>query len=73
MKEEANKSVKFRLMLEEIAKAEKIEISDEEAKKEATKLAEQYQIKEEEFLNMFGGLEMVKYDGKMLKAIEILK
>lgn len=73
MKEEANKRVKFRLMLEEIAKAEKIEISDEEAKKEATKLAEQYQIKEEEFLNMFGGLEMVKYDGKMRKAIEILK
>lgn len=73
MKEEANKRVKFRLMLEEIAKAEKIEISDEEAKKEAAKLAEQYQIKEEEFLNMFGGLEMVKYDGKMRKAIEILK
>lgn len=73
MKEEATKRVKFRLMLEEIAKAEKIEISDEEAKKEAAKLAEQYQIKEEEFLNMFGGLEMVKYDGKMRKAIEILK
>ena len=73
MKEEATKRVKFRLMLEEIAKAEKIEISDEEAKKEAAKLAEQYQIKEEEFLSMFGGLEMVKYDGKMRKAIEILK
>jgi len=73
MKEEANKRVKFRLMLEEIAKAEKIEISDEEAEKEAEAMAEKYQISKEEFLNMFGGLDMIKYDKKMRGAIEVIK
>jgi len=73
MKEEANKRVKFRLMLEEIAKEEKIEISDEEAEKEAEEMAEKYQMSKEEFLNMFGGLDMIKYDKKMRGAIEIIK
>ena len=73
MKEEANKRVLYRLMLEEIVKAEKIEIADKEAKEEAKKLAEKYNMKEEEFLMSFGGLDLVKYDLKMRKAMEILK
>ncbi len=73
MREEAHNRVLYRLMLEEIAKAEKIEISDEEADEEASKLAERYQMKKEEFLNAFGGLDMIKYDLQMRKAIETLK
>lgn len=73
MHEEATKRVTFRLMLEEIANVEKIEISDKEAEKEAKTLAQKYNMEEEEFLNAFGGLEMIKYDGKMRKAMEILK
>lgn len=73
MREEAVKRITYRLMLEEIAKKEKIEISDDEAKKEAKVLAEKYQMKEEEFLKTFGGLDIVKYDLKMRKAMEILK
>lgn len=73
MRPEAARRVKYRLMLEEIAKQEKIEISDEEANKEAERLAENYQIKKEEFLQMFGGLDLVKYDLKMRKAIDVLK
>jgi trigger factor len=73
MKEEATKRVKYRLMLEEIAKKEKIEVSDKEADEEADKLAEKYQMSKEEFLNMFGGLEMIKYDKKMRQAIELVK
>lgn len=73
MKEEAEKRIKFRLMLEEIAKQEKIEIADEKAKEEATSLAQRYQMTEEEFLKAFGGYDMVKYDLKMREAIEILK
>ena len=73
MHEEAEKRVTFRLMLEEIAKVEKLEISDKEAEKEAKNLAEKYNMTEEEFLKAFGGLEMVKYDGKMRKAMEVLK
>lgn len=73
MHEEAEKRVLYRLMLEEIAKNEKIEIDDKKANEEADKLAEKYQMKKEEFLKLFGGLEMVKYDLKMRGAMEALK
>ena len=73
MKDEAKKTVIYRLMLEEIAKAEKIEITIDEAKEEAKRLASHYQMKEDEFLNAFGGLDIVKYDLQMRKAIEVLK
>lgn len=70
---EAEKNVKYRLMLEEIAKCENIEISDEEAAKESESLAIKYNMDKDEFLKLFGGLEMVKYDLSMRKAIEVLK
>jgi len=73
MKEEATKRITYRLMLEEIAKVEKIEVSDADAKKESKDMASKYNMKEEEFLNAFGGLDMMKYDMKMRKAIEVLK
>lgn len=73
MKEEANKRVVYRLMLEEIANKEKIEITDDEAKKEAKVLAEKYGVSEEEFLMNFGGLDIVKYDLRMRRAMDILK
>ena len=73
MRPEAVKRITYRLMLEEIAKEEKIEIDDKAAKEEAKKLAEKYQMKEDEFLSAFGGLDIVKYDMRMRKAMEILK
>ena len=73
MTEEATKRITYRLMLEEIAKKEKIEISDKDADKEAEKMAERYQVKKDEFLKMFGGLDMIKYDMKMRKAMEIIR
>lgn len=73
VKEEAITRIKQRLLLEEVAKEEKIEITDEEADKDATTLASRYQMEKDEFLKEFGGLEMVKYDSKMRKAIEFLK
>ncbi len=73
MKDEAVKRITYRLMLEEIAKTEKIEVTDKDAKEEAKKMAEKYNMKEKEFLDAFGGLEMMKYDIKMRKAMDILK
>lgn len=73
MREEAIRRITYRLMLEEIAKAENIEVSDEEASKEADNLAEKYQMEKDEFLKMFGGLEIVKYDLKMRRAMDVLK
>ena len=73
MKDEAKNRVTYRLMLEEIAKAEKIEVSNEQAEIEAVNLATKYQMDKDEFLKNFGGLEMVKYDLKMRQALEVLK
>lgn len=73
MHPEAEKRVKLRLMLEEIAKKENIEVTDEEAKEESKKLADKYKMEEQEFLNAFGGIEMIKYDLQMRRAIEVLK
>ena len=73
MKEEATKRVTFRLMLEEIIVEEKIVISDEEADKEAVELSKKYQMEKDEFLKQFGGIEMIKYDLEMRKAIDVLK
>ena len=73
MHDEALKRVKYRLMIEAIANAEKIEISDEEADEEARKMAERYNMTKEEFLRVFGGIEMVKYDTRMRRAIDVLK
>ena len=73
MHDDAEKRVASRLLLEEIAKVEKIEFTKKEVEEEATKLADTYQMKKEEFLKAFGGLDMIEYDMKMRKAIEILK
>lgn len=73
MKDEATKRVIYRLMLEAIAKAEKIEITDEKANEEAETLAKRYQMPVDEFLKAFGGIEMIKYDLEMRGAIDVLK
>ena len=73
LEKEAYSHVLYRLMLEEVAKQEKVEITDEEAEKEADNLSSKYQMEKEEFLKMFGGLDMIKYDLEMRKVIELLK
>ncbi|MGM9834496.1 MAG: trigger factor [Bacilli bacterium] len=73
MEPEASKRVHYRYLLEGIAEAEKIEINDKDAEAEAEKMATEYGMPKEEFISQFGGLDVVKYDMKMRKAIEILK
>lgn len=73
LEKEAYSNVLYRLMLEEIMNLEKIEVSLEEAEKEAEELAKKYQIEKEEFLQQFGGIDMVQYDLEMRKTIELLK
>ena len=72
MEPEATKRVRYRYLIEEVANAEKIEISDEDANSEALDMAANYDVSKEEFLTHFGGLEVVKYDMIMRKALEIL-
>ena len=73
MTSEATNRIKHRLLLEAIVEKENIEVSDEDAEKEATDLATKYQMEKDEFLKAFGGIEMIKYDLKMRQALDILK
>ena len=73
MRNDATKRITYRFMLDEIAKLEKIEVTDKEANAEADKLAKQYKVTKEDFLKQFGGLEILKSDLKIQKAIEVIK
>lgn len=73
MKKEAEIRLKYRYLLEAIAKEEKIEVSDEEAHHELHHMCEHYHMTEEELMKEIGSLEVVKYDVKMKKALEVLK
>lgn len=73
MEPEATKRVRYRYLLEAVADAENIEISDKVADAEADKMAKMYGMEKEEFLSNFGGMDIVKYDLRMRQAIEILK
>lgn len=73
LEKEAYSNVLYRLMLEEIMTLEKIEVSEEEANKEAEELAKKYQMEKEEFLKQFGGIDMIQYDLEMRKVVEHLK
>lgn len=73
MKGEAINRIKSRLLLEEIASKEKIEVTEDMVNEELSKLASKYNMKEEEIEKEFGGKPMVEYDIKMRKALEVLK
>ena len=73
LKPEAEKNITYRYMMEEIAKLEKIEVTDEEADAEAERLSIMYNMTKEELIKAFGGREFLLYDTKMRKALEFLK
>ena len=73
LEKEAYSNVLYRLMLEEIMNLEKIEVSKEEAEKEAEELAKKYQMDKSQLLEQFGGIDMIQYDLEMRKTIELLK
>lgn len=73
MEPEAEKRIKYRYLIEEIAKNEKIEFTEKEVEKEAKTMADNYGISKEELINAYGSLEVVKYDMTMHKALEIIK
>lgn len=72
MKDEANKHVLYRIILEKVKELENIEVTLDEADKEAEELAKKYNVEKEEFLNMYGGVEMLKYELEVKKTLEIL-
>ena len=73
MEPEAEKRIKQRFVIEKIAEEEKIDFTKEEVEAKAKEMADNYGIKLEELINAYGSLEVVKYDMKMHRALEILK
>lgn len=74
MRPQAEKSIKTRLVLEAIVKAENIEVSDERVEEELTKMAEAYQMEVEKLKELMGENEkkQIKEDLAVQEAITLL-
>ena len=72
MKEDAEKRVKSNLTLEAIAKAEDLQVSDEEVEEELSKMAEAYNMPVENIKQAIGSTDGMKEDLKIRKAIDFL-
>ena len=72
MKPEAEKHVLYRIILEKVKELEKINVTDKEADKEADELSKRYNVEKEEFLSMYGGIEMLKYELEVKKVLDLL-
>lgn len=73
MHPEAEKRIKLRFAIDEIIEKEKIDATDDEVNRDAEEKAKKNNMDKDEFIKAFGGEEMLKYDIKVQKVIEILK
>ncbi|MGG3560443.1 trigger factor [Neobacillus rhizosphaerae] len=72
MKEEAQNRVKVNLTLEAIAKAENLEVTDEDVEAELEKMAGMYNMTVDMIKQALGGSEGIKSDLKLKKAVDFL-
>jgi trigger factor len=72
MNEEAVNRVRVNLTLEAIAKAENLEVTDEDVNAELENMAGMYNMTVDSIKQALGGLEGVKADLKMKKAVDFL-
>ena len=71
MKEDALKRLKYRYLLKEIIKVEKIKVTDKEAKDRVKEMAKMYQVDEETILKDVS-LENIKFDLMYQNALDIV-
>ncbi|MFV0255515.1 MAG: trigger factor, partial [Erysipelotrichaceae bacterium] len=64
--------VKLRLVLEEIAKVESLEVSDEEVEQEYNNIAEQYKMELDKVKEVLDSAQ-IQYDLKLRKAIDFVE
>ncbi len=69
---EADSKVRVRLVLEKIADVEHLETTNEEIETEYTKMAEQYKMEESLLKNLLAN-DMVAYDLRLRKALDLIK
>ena len=73
-KEEALKRIKYRLIIEEIIKLEKIEVTDEEIEEEIEEIAKKYNMTKEEVKKQYAdNLDYIRYDLEVRKAFKVVK
>lgn len=73
MKEEALKRLKNSYLLDAVIKEEKLEVTEEEVNKEIEDMAKKYNMTVEDVTQSIGGIEAMKYDLKVKKAIDLMK
>lgn len=73
LKPQAEQRIKTRLVLEAVAKAENIEVSEEEYEEEIKKMAEAYQMTEDKVKEMIGKFEQksIRGDIRVRKALDL--
>jgi len=73
-KDEAEKRITYRLILEAIIKKEKIEVNEKEVEKEIETLAQKYNMTKEEVKKQYGeNIDYIKYDLEVRKAFNLIK
>ena len=74
LKPQALESIKVRLVMEKVAEAENIEISDEETEEELKKMADSYKMELDEVKKLMSGpaLDSMKQDMAVQKAITLI-
>ena len=73
LKDGAAKSIKGRLALEAVAKAENLDVTEEDIEKEYQKMADMYQMDLEKVKGMVPDTDMMKEDIVNKKALDIVK
>ena len=74
VREQAEKRVKFNLILAEIAKVENIEVSDDEVEEEIKEIASYYGKEVDEIKQIFGSqIDSIKADLASRKAVQFVK
>ena len=71
MKADAEKRIKYRYLLKEVIKVEKIKVSDKDAQARVKEMASMYQVDEETILKEVS-LENVKFDLMYQKALDVV-
>ena len=72
LKDEANKRIGYRLIMDAVVEAEKLEVTDEELEAGLDETSKQYGMTREEFEKQIGSKELFKYDLLMKKAMKVV-
>ena len=73
MKGDALKRIKNSYLLQAIIKNENISVSEDDVNKEVNDMAKKYNMTVEEVIKSLGGIDAIRYDLEVRRAIDIMK